>query len=251
VVYARDPLAEVIVQLRFPAILKIGTAAGAGDLARFQDHVRGEYPLVLEPRLQLAPGLSAELLQSVGVALQQAHEFVSADERQKVSLVRAALSFSTLAYTRWEAFRERIQSVLQAFGEVYRPAFFERIGLRYRNQIVRSQLGLGEEPWGNLLAPLVAGPFLSEPLAADVRYFQAETQLALERGDKATLRFGLPPVVEGEPTFILDNDLFTESKTEVGDALQVLERLHAASGPIFRGCIRDRLHLAMEPSAVE
>ncbi len=251
VVYARDPLAEVIVQLRFPAILKIGTVAGAGDLARFQDEVRGEYPLVLEPKMQLVPGVSLELLQSVGVAVNHAHEFVSADELHKVSLVRAALSLSTLSYTRWEAFRKQIQAVLQAFGDVYRPAFFERIGLRYRNQIVRSTLGLGDEPWGSLLEPLVAGPFLSEPLAADVGYFHAETQIKLERGDKATLRFGLPLVVTGEPTFIIDNDLFAESKTEVSDALQVLDRLHAASGPIFRGCIRERLHLAMEPGAVE
>lgn len=251
VIYARAPLAEVIVQLRFPAILKIGTSTGADDLARFQDQIRDAYPLVLEPKLTAAQGVPLELLQSVGVPIIHAHEFVSADAHHKVSFVRNALSLSTLRYSRWELYRTQLGEIFRSFCSVYRPAFFERIGLRYRNQIDRAELGLGDMPWGELLEPIVAGPLMPGQVAPSVTSFQAETQLVLEHGDKVTLRYGLPLTSVGESSFIIDNDFYVDAKTEVDDALQVLERLHLVSGPTFRGCIQHRLHNALEPQPIE
>jgi uncharacterized protein (TIGR04255 family) len=54
--------------------------------------------------------------------------------------------------------------------------------------------------------------------------------------------------VEGEICYSIDNDLFTESKTGVHDTISKLDYLNGRAGRIFRWCITERLHVAMEPS---
>src|SRR5713226_162290 len=52
VIYDRNPLEEVVCQVKFPPILKIDSAAPAA----FQDEIRGTYPL-----LQEVPGILVDL----------------------------------------------------------------------------------------------------------------------------------------------------------------------------------------------
>ncbi len=250
VIYARNPLAEVICQLRFPGILKIGAPAGADDLARFQDRIRSEYPLLNDRSAAIAPGVSLELLKAVGLAGVVSHEFVSADEEHKVVIGRDSIAVATLAYVRWELFREKLMVALDAFRDLYSPAFFSRIGLRYRNQIERESLGLDGQNWASLLAPQVAGPLASSHVPGVVERSAGEVGLRLTESDVATLRFGTVALESGQQAFMIDNDFFTDRKTEVSDASEVLDRLHARSGTVFRWCIGDRLHAAMEPQPV-
>ena len=70
------------------------------------------------------------------------YNFISEDGRWKLNLTQGFIALSTLSYTRWEDFATRLDRPLAQFIQLYQPAFFERIGLRYVNAVSRQRLGL-------------------------------------------------------------------------------------------------------------
>jgi uncharacterized protein (TIGR04255 family) len=67
VIYDRNPLIEVICQLRFPPILRVDSEVPA----RFQEQIRDDFPLLTEEDFTVLPDLSPELSQIVRASLQQ------------------------------------------------------------------------------------------------------------------------------------------------------------------------------------
>ena len=61
------------------------------------------------------------------------YNFISADGLWKLNLTSTFIALSTLRYQRWEDFATRLDRPLAQFIQIYQPAFFERIGLRYVN----------------------------------------------------------------------------------------------------------------------
>jgi uncharacterized protein (TIGR04255 family) len=53
-----------------------------------------------------------------------------------------------------------------------------------------------------------------------------------------------------ELSYLIDADFFSEEPTEVGDALGKLDLFNRESGRLFRWCITEDLHRAMEPQPV-
>ena len=150
--YDRPQLAEVICQLRFPAILSIG----AKEPAEFQEAVRAIFPRYAAKREQPAPKITG--LGTPNARLEQAqpitnYNFISADGKWKLNLTQNFISLSTVAYPGWEHFGQQLDLPLAQFIRIYKPAFFERIGLRYVNIFSRKALELEEEPWRELMAP--------------------------------------------------------------------------------------------------
>ena len=143
--YARSPLVEVICQLRFPTILNIG----AKDPAEFQEAVRHDFPRYMARQEQLPPkvkpGPTPALEPQAPITN---YNFVSADGKWKLNLTSSFIALSTLRYQRWEDFAARLDKPLAQFIQIYQPAFFERIGLRYVNAFSRRALGLEELLWG-------------------------------------------------------------------------------------------------------
>jgi uncharacterized protein (TIGR04255 family) len=68
----------------------------------------------------------------------------------------------------------------------YSPAFFNRIGLRYRDVIRRSELSLANVPWNELLRPELAGEFHS-PLARNTKLATHQLVLSLSKGTARVL----------------------------------------------------------------
>src|SRR5216684_5262493 len=153
VIYAHNPLELVICQLRFPAILKISS----GPPADFQESLRKYYPLFREiPPIDIATGFPSELVSLIGNLLpnqgSKTYEFSTQDNNLQVTLTQESLALTCKNYVRWEDFRESVLSALGPLLRIYEPSFFTRIGLRYRDVIMRSQLGLDDVPWGDLLS---------------------------------------------------------------------------------------------------
>ena len=101
--YQRAQLAEVICQLRFPAILSIS----ANEPAEFQEAVRGMFPKYAAKEESPAPRLAD--LGTSKVRLEQPksiinYHFISADGRWKLNLTSNFISLSTVSYPGWEAF---------------------------------------------------------------------------------------------------------------------------------------------------
>ena len=151
--YRNAPVHEVICQLRFPTILTINTAAPA-DL---QEAVREEFPRYAQ-RQEARPPLPGGQAQSPVVN----YAFLSEDGAWKLSLTQDFIALSTLRYDGWESFAQRLDKPLASFIRLYRPAFFQRVGLRYINLISRERLGLVGTPWAELIAPAYVGPLLEE-----------------------------------------------------------------------------------------
>jgi len=263
VIYQRNPLGEVICQVRFPAILRIEV----DPPARFQDAIRGAFPVLtessgIEAPLALPAEIAKQLPQPIAQQLgamrmaigggQKSYTFASEDGDWSIALTRDALSLVAKNYVRWEQFRERLQPAMEALVEVYEPSPFARVGLRYRDLICRSDLGLTDVEWDQLLQPYIAGELSSPDVASDISIAARQLVVALPdlRG-QVLLQHGLSENADtGEQCFVIDADFHSNERTEVKDVWGLLEGLHGQAGRLFRWCITDRLDAALDPRPV-
>lgn len=242
-IYRRNQLGEVICQFRFPEI----RAIHSGIPEAFQEAIREDYPMY-NPLQVPAPG-------KPGVSQSQKnHQFTARDGVWRVNLSGSFLSLSTNRYTRWEDFAAKLDKPLTEFIRIYRPAYFERVGLRYMNFISRRDLNLMHAPFSALIAPAYLG-ILGDPEAVETAAARSTTDadIAIHGGCRAKLHAG-PGMVrrtgqtDPEPKFILDMDLYMPGKLELPHCVGALNTLHAQAYPLFRDAITDTLHEAMEPT---
>jgi uncharacterized protein (TIGR04255 family) len=251
VIYDKNPLEEVICQLRFPPILKIDTESPSG----FQERIRTDYPFYkAKPGLRLPAGIPGELASMIASELPHghglaAHEFTSRDEKWTLSLTREFLALTCRSYDRWENFKEHLRVPLDALQALYSPAFFTRIGLRYRDVLRRSTLGLEEAGWAELLQPWIAGALAIHEVAQDVDHSATELVLRLpDRHSRVRVHHGLAADDKGqEQSYVIDADFFHDQQTEAPHAIERLDFLNKQSRLFFRWCIQERLHEAMRP----
>jgi uncharacterized protein (TIGR04255 family) len=255
-IFTRNPLQEVICQLRFPPILSIGTSPPAD----FQAIVRTEYPFYeSEHSLGIPPELNG-LFERLSVKPPAAlvHRFMT-DESEDVSSRQIALTNSFLAihtksYVRWEEFHTDILRAQTTLEHIYAPVFYSRIGLRYLNVIDRDLLELSGIGWDELLNPALAGLLRSADVRADVTQITTQTVLNLndEFGSSLSLRFGLAEQPEADSrVFVVDADFFTTQRTEKTNVERILASYNRAAGNLFRWAISERLHAALGPVPVE
>jgi uncharacterized protein (TIGR04255 family) len=251
VIYHKNPLAEVICQLRFPRILKINAELPAA----FQERIRAAYPVYSEPRAEANVQILPEWARMVGIDLGlgagQTFNFSSADDTWKVTLTSQSLALTATHYTRWEDFKAHLEGPLAALIAVYSPAFFTRIGLRYRNVIRRSGLGLRDVPWRELLAGQVLGELAAPDIEDATLHVARDLLLRLDDQQHCVrVQHGIALAPDdGERCYLIDCDFFLEAQREAGHAITTLDRLNRESGRLFQWCITPRLHAAMEPGA--
>lgn len=253
--YAKNTLVEVVCQLRFPTILRIESEKPTA----FQERIRREYPLYAEkPNEPLPMPLPSGIQIEIGRLLHspQAYEFADADQEWRISLTNEFVALTCSRYSRWEQFRERLTAILDALREVYEPAHYSRIGLRYRNVVTRSKLGINPAmPWSELLNDWAIGELSRSEVSAEIQ--QSVRDVVLRLGEFETLvriQHGLadaePPSAD-EFSYLIDCDYFTRLKTKISDAHAVLNFLNQQSGRLFRWYIREPLHDAMEPQPID
>lgn len=90
------------------------------------------------------------------------YHFLSEDGRWKLNLTKDFIALSTLYYPGWEEFARHLDQPLASFIRHYKPAYFQRVGLRYVNIFSRTKLGLEETPWRELFIPAYTGPLQDE-----------------------------------------------------------------------------------------
>ena len=150
----------------------------------------------------------------------------------------------------------KLDHPLAAFIKTYRPAFFERVGLRYLNFISRAALGLDGTSFKELLQPQYLGLLADEEIPeGSTSRNSVDAELAIRGGCRAKIHAG-PGLVKrnGQPDqeikFIFDQDLFMPGNVAVNHTAGALQTLHAQADSIFRGAITDTLHDAMEPESL-
>lgn len=252
--YRKNQLGEVICQLQFPEILTIE----ANIPVAFQEAIRDEFPHYSVrkeaplPKLTGVPGnMHLEKQPQVNN-----YQFVSADGAWRVNLSCRFISLACSRYTCWEDFAAKLDKPLAAFIQIYRPALFTRVGLRYLNFISRDALGLAGTPWNELLQPQYLGILADEEvLEATATRSTVDAEFAIRGGCRAKIHAGpgllkRADKVDKEVKFIFDQDLFMAGNIAVNLSAGALQTLHGQADSIFRAAITDVLHDAMEPQPI-
>jgi len=244
IVFEQNPLEEVICQLRFPTILSIST-----NPAEFQEQIRESYPLYeAEPNAgllqdfavklrDLGSGVPANLLGSV------THKFRPEDQQSSISLTNDFVAFSTNSYVTWEQFVAEVECAKAALENIYPPAFYTRVGLRYRNRIDREQLGLADRRWDDLIIPELVGPLAQADIQTGLNKYRAEALIDLTEVDNANVmvRFGL----ESNHIFFIDADFYVPEKADANRVRPILDTFNRLDGYFFRWAILGPLREAL------
>ena len=249
--YGRNPLFQVICQLRFPEILTIETTVPA----QFQELIRRDFPrysVRREPATPVRPGTPAQNVPTVNN-----YQFQSEDGVWRVNLTSKFISLACTRYDSWEEFAKWLDKPLAAFIKVYAPAYFERIGLRYLNFFSRKALELEGVPFRDLFQPCYLGLLADEEvLEQSAAQSTMDVEMAIRGGCRLKLHAG-PGLIktpgqeqDKEVRFIFDQDLFMPGKVQVNLSAAALATLHDQAWAIFRGAITDTLHDAMEPEYI-
>ena len=256
VVYKNNPLVEVICQLRFPTILRIGS----DQPADFQERIRAEYPLYGSQEApidlpQLPKGL-APILEQINLPRPSrlaTHRFITRDSRRFISLAQDFMALIELDYTRWEPFRQELERAEAALRETYAPAFFTRLGLRYRNVISRDRLGLAGAEWSDLLQPHIVAELGDVAVSSQIAVTETASILRTldVLGGQVRLLHGLVKDEEtGEQCYAIDCDFSITEGKGINEPFETLDKFHRLAGRLFRWAITDVLHTAMEPEAI-
>lgn len=252
--YGAHQLSDVICQLRFPEILAIQANAPVA----FQEAIREDFPQFLRrqelpvPRLSGIPGNMA--LQNQAPVTN--YQFASADGIWRINLTSRFISLTCSRYTCWEDFAAHLDKPLAAFIRIYKPAYFERVGLRYLNFISRFRLGLEGVPFSELIAPCYLGPLMEEDVTeANTTRCSVDCEMNLRGGCRVKIHAGPGKVKRGsvedpEVKFIFDQDLYMPGQLQLNLAAGALQTLHSQADAIFRGAIQPRLHDAMDPEII-
>jgi uncharacterized protein (TIGR04255 family) len=251
VIYSKNPLVEVICQLRFPTVLAIEAELPAA----FQEKIRFDYPTFDDGSgagtAELVPQEVARLLGSqLGISTPKVYGFSSSDGIWKVTLNREFVAVACTKYRKWDDFRAKLSTVLEHLDTVYNPSYYTRLGLRYRNIIDREELDLKGVPWNELFQAHLAAELASE-MADSVVQNQHQLLVELPNSDgRVRIVHGVatrPP--KPEQLYVIDNDFFLEERVEKSDAAKKLDVFNKHSGGLFRSFIKDRLDGAMGPTS--
>lgn len=252
--YLNNQLADVICQLRFPEILSINTTIPD----KFQDLIRDEFPLYSARKEAPAPKIKGG---PDGFALEKQaevinYQFTSADGIWRVNLTSTFISLACTKYSCWEDFAAHLDKPLAAFIKLYKPAFFERVGLRYINLFSRKKLDIEHIPYSELFSPCYLSVLAQEDVNENaVSRSNINVELAIAGGCSVKINTG-PAMVkkngsnQSEPCFAFDQDLYMRGNVPVTMSAGALQTLHSQAFSIFRGAITDKMHDALEPTQI-
>lgn len=253
-IYGNNQLSNVICQLRFPEILSIN----ATPPAQFQDAIRAQYPKFTQkmdaptPKIIGTPG-NMTLQNQPGTIN---YQFSTSDDSWRINLTSRFISLSCNRYTCWEDFAQNLDKPLAAFIQIYKPAYFERVGLRYINFISRRRLSLEDMPFNQLIEPAYLG-ILGEDDIDEKSFAKSgiDADFSVRGGCRAKIHAGLGMMrrnnsADNEVIYIFDQDLYMTGNIPVNYSAGSLQTLHTQAYSIFRGAITDSLHDAMDPREI-
>lgn len=208
----RAPLVRVLAQLRFPPLLSIREESTF--VASFQEAIRDKYPILHPPR--------GEVIGPLGIipAEPKIWRFVNIGATWRVSLASDFVALETTSYSSRSEFLERLESVLAALDEHFKPKIVDRFGLRYIDRLPAQDV----TDLSKLVRAEVAGIVVTD-LGKYVQHAISESLFDLPEGDGQMLaRWGLlpanttidPAAVEpiAEPSWVLDLDMSISTQRE-------------------------------------
>ncbi|WP_210246032.1 TIGR04255 family protein [Rhizobium sp. SJZ105] len=244
VIYRKNPLVEVLAQIKFPTSLLIASTLPT----QFQQELLDSYP-IFEPQGALHVDIEGG---NPNAVMTNQYLFKSGDDRWSVTLASDSLTLSTSDYVRWEEFSYRLREIINALLKCYKIGSFSRIGLRYRDIIDPEPLDLLGCAWAELITPVLLGIFDAPELGEIVVDHTASAATFAVEDFRVNLQTSFVLNQNENKAFLIDSDFFQVAVSTAGveNAIGVLSRLHTYSGPVFRFCITEKLHQALGPEPV-
>lgn len=255
VIYDRNVLEVVICQLRFPPILPISE----GLPAQFQNAVRTTFPdyqKTISGGIALPEGAPVQLqrLFTEGLAPPE-HRFLVEGGKQFLVLHQNFIALNDSEYTNWEHFTELLLVGRQALLNEYEPANYSRVGLRYLDLISREVLGLGDEPWSNLIRSPLLGASSDDEIGDVVSLYTGKFLVEVSSVPNAvgSVTYGRELISEDggkdQERFRIDIDFHVNGSMPDGEIEGIIDAFHEEIRGIFRWSITDRLHDVMGPKS--
>lgn len=246
--YSKSPLDNVVCQLRFPPVLEIDFELPY----KFQNAIRKQFPIYeekVEMHQEINIGLNGAMMDSMPrLSSNKNHEFISEDGLWRINLTRTFMSISTTKYDTWEDMLERLKNPLKALKEIYTPAFISRVGLRYVDIFCRTNMGLENVSWSELIQPYFLG-MLSSGVASSINEMNNVYEICCDdRASMIRIETGLVRKMDNnEQCFMMDSDVYTTEKVLLENVENKLNYLHDRASRLVRYAITDKMHNGMEP----
>jgi len=156
------------------------------------------------------------------------------------------LSYSTLKYRGFAAFRERAMSVLAPALELFRVPHLNRTGLRYVNQIPIALDG-DVIPLEQVVKLGILGP---KSLPNAYEQFQLAFAVKMAPGS-LMIHLNYVPAAGGTPSdfLILDFDYYVQGTIPVANLAEHLDNSHAHTKQIFESLMTEEYHRFMRGEA--
>lgn len=251
--YEKSPLVEVVAQVKFNIIQSINDECPE----EFSNKIKETYPnQKTEKYKNISIHVGPEIESQSDSSLVNIYHFETPDSKYKTTLTQEHITLTCNSYENWEKFKFFLQKSLSALNDCrgINP-ISNRIGLRYVDIIIKSNLTIEDEPWSELLAPWVIGMYG----AADI--FEIEKELTLEEfiqgsSNQSFLKLGntnigfttgLVKNNQGQLGFLIDKDFFQELNNayDTKSIDQIFDELHSNAGILFNHCITGKLRQAL------
>ncbi|MYA55868.1 TIGR04255 family protein [Candidatus Poribacteria bacterium] len=248
--YKHNILFHVVFQARFPEIMRIQHEPPIA----FQDAMRTEgYTEINHSVPPILPGIIPNQALDVG----RLFHFLTEQRDWEVTLAQDFMSLGCHRnYSSYSEFKEKLEKVLRIFHKIYRPSYFTRIGLMYRNMANKTFLSHLQQVDIESFIPEHIFPVLATPMAGDVLSLQTMSQFD-DNEIRATVTHTLSQVsggfghrqVTNERSYIIDIDCFYERNVGVIDEVFTkCDLFKELERNIFEWSITDTLRGAMGKS---
>jgi uncharacterized protein (TIGR04255 family) len=249
-VYNHPPIAMVAVEVRHSGLDPVS----AEGFSTIRQRLRKSWPLqVAAQDVTVDFGSSGP-----SPIITEYQRFTTRDRRSAIAIRPGSTTVETVDYKGWDDLRLALQTALKVRAEVSEPSGYERVGLRYIDEV---RVPEPEEPidWSLWMhsALLAADP--PEGVDLPLTEWQGLTKFGPSDGHTIVLRYGPRNGYAVEPNgplkrattptgpfFLLDFDSFWENPDVVpefapAELLDRCDRLHAPVRAMFEGLITDRL----------
>lgn len=238
VVFARNPLVEVICQIRFPRLMEIES-----DLpVKLQQRMRAAFP-------KSETRIVTELFPSEAASRRTIYDFSTGDGSATATLTSDFLALTSRAYVSWDSFYSSLASFVDAAKDIYPIKQFTRVGLRYRNVIDREALNLGEVPWSDLVRRELLGLLAGADFPVGDLVEAANVHLiTLSSGASVRLNAALLRSENSDSTaYLIDADFFLEEDIDAltNATTEILGDFNVEAGNLFRWAVTDLVHGAL------
>ena len=112
-----------------------------------------------------------------------------------------------------------------------------RVGLRFRNIIRKSALGVTDKEWNQLIQAKWTGDLAWSGIAGEMKATHSEVLMGLNGGkDSVCSRHGLVPIAQPfqEMGYLIDHDFFVEGQFSMSEVPETLKGYHQSAQRFFK-----------------